>query len=101
MISVFPLEFCSLYLYHLSLFFIFFNCLSIFHLFLSLSIFQPLSIHNAWTKLNLSGIISSPTAKPGQNLLFCSDWTLAACQGQGMKLLGYFVYLYLCHMYQE
>ncbi|MEQ2308413.1 hypothetical protein AMECASPLE_028045 [Ameca splendens] len=31
------------------------------------------------------GIISPPTAKPGQKLLLGGDWTLDACQGQGTK----------------
>ncbi|MEQ2226422.1 hypothetical protein ILYODFUR_027300 [Ilyodon furcidens] len=35
------------------------------------------------------GIISPLTAKPGQKLLLGGGWTLAACQGQGMKHLGY------------
>ncbi|MEQ2230883.1 hypothetical protein ILYODFUR_033841 [Ilyodon furcidens] len=93
----------------IAIFFIF-NCFSIFliSLFLSLYhifyVFLPsfLPVFNYQAQSYRSrGIISRPTAKRGQNLLSRGDWTLAVCQGQGMKPLGYFVYLYLCHMYQE
>ncbi|MEQ2311681.1 hypothetical protein AMECASPLE_022850 [Ameca splendens] len=73
-----------------------------FCLFPSFFLFSIMYVFNYQTQSYRSrGIISPLTAKPGQNLLFGGDWTLAVCQGQGMKHQCHFVYFYFRHMYQE